>query len=223
MTKKRLWTTIIGSHMWGMEQEGSDLDVMEVYIAGSEEFLMRKGGIYEGGKRSELYGGMIDIVKYEIGFFIENLIKGNCNFIWGLMSPLVVFRKGASITSLQIDAYSNELEELREIFKDNLSKACYHSIKGLAMQNARKYLERDRHTKKWMKKLTLICRTVEFGINLIKNKKILFKKADDNTMYGYSSLMNKLDKAYEDSDLPEKTDEQPFLDYLLKLRLENLK
>jgi len=220
----RLWTTVVGSHLWGMEHEGSDTDFMEVYIADSKEFLIGKHRKYEGGEHIKSHDGSIDIVRYEIGHFIHQLIKGNCNYIWGLMSPLVC--KGSGDNFNVEKNTPKELQILRAIFKENLSKACYHSIHGLAVKNAKKYLTKDRYSEKWKKKLKLIIRTLLFGINLISQKSIIFEYREaffPLTESDYIYWLNMLDTVYEASDLPAKTDEKPFLDFLLKLRLRDLK
>jgi len=220
----RLWTTIVGSHMWGMEHPGSDIDFREIYIADSEEFLIGKHRKYEGGEEIKSFDKKIDIVRYEIGHFIHQLIKGNCNYIWILMSPLIV---GPNFDPCYYNIGEPKvLYELREIFMNNLSKACYHSIHGLAVKNARKYLTKDKYSDKWKKKLKLIIRTLLFGINLISQKSIIFKYAKavfplKESDYYY--WLHILEMVYYESDLPKKTDEKPFLDYLLKLRLRDLK
>lgn len=223
----RLWTTIIGSHMWGMEHPGSDTDFMEVYIADSKEFLKGNYRKYEGGIEIKDSDKKIDITRYEIGFFIRQLIKGNCNFIWGLFSPLVVY-DFSTPCYFQLYGEPEILYELREIFMNNLSKACYHSIRGLAVKNAKKYLTKDKYSDKWQKKLKLICRTLIFGVILLElgeiNFELSFYLGDGPlNISDYEYWLDKLDKVYETSDLPAKTDEKPFLDFLLKLRLRDLK
>jgi len=217
---KVLWIVITGSHMWGMNHEGSDLDVRELYQADSKEFLIGKHKKYEGGKPWKSPDGKVDGVRYEIGHFIKQLIKGNCNYIWALMSPLVC--KGEEDNYDYVSLYPLELLKLREIFMNNLSKACYHSTRGLAISNYKELNEMDKYSKKWHKKKQLIIRTLQFSINLIKYKKVMFNTSTSYNIGDIDYFLQKLDMVYLQSDLPEKPNEKPFLDYLLKLRLGNL-
>lgn len=212
-----LFTTIIGSHIWNMQREDSDVDYATVYLADSKDVLLGKK--IKGKQKQDEEK---DITYYELGHFISNLVKGNVNFIWAVMSPLVV------------GEYKSALRELREITSTNLSKNCFYSINGLAKHNIHHFItgERQWNTQSreidpnsliYKKKLNVIGRTLKFGINLLTWEKCMFEKVDIKKEEELWDLKNKLNEAFKNSSLPEKPDKEPFEKYLIKWRLYKLK
>lgn len=213
----KLFTTVIGSHMWGMEHPDSDLDYAIIYIADSKDILLGK---HIRGK--QVQDDFVDRTYYELGHFISNLLKGNCNFMWAVMSPIIEYE------------YKTSLRELREITSRNLAKNCYNSISGLAKHNIYHFITGERHDKTpkreidresllYKKKLNVIGRTLKFGINLLTWEKCLFEKVNIKNEEELWDLKNKLNEAYKNSTLPEKPDKEPFEKYLVKWRLHKMK
>lgn len=223
-----LFTTIIGSHMWGMERPDSDFDYSTVYMIESENVLLGKN--IRGKQKKD---GIDDITYYELLPFIENLIKMNCNYLWGVMSPIIKYE------------YKNALRELREITSTNLAKNAFFSINGMAKHNIYHFITGLRNkegaddtvNKRWTsksreidpnsviykKKLNVIGRSLKFGINLLTWEKCLFEKVNIKTEEELYDLKNKLNEAFKNSSLPEKPDKEPFEKYLIKWRLYKLK
>ena len=212
-----LFTTIVGSHMWGMERPDSDIDYAIVYLLNSRDVLLGK---HIKGKQTK--DNEVDTVYYELGHFVSNLLKGNCNFLWAVMSPI-------------IDAqYKNALQELREITSTNLAKNSFHSINGLAKHNIYHFITGEKHEKApekeidresalYKKKLNVIGRTLKFGINLLTWGKCMFQKVDIKAEEELWDLKTKLNEAYRSSMLPEKPNKEPFEKYVIKWRLYKMK
>lgn len=237
-----LFTTIVGSHMWNMQRPDFDVDYNTVYLENSRDILLGKK---ISGKQTQ--EGIYDTTYFELGHFIHNLIKGNVNFIWAVMSPLVE-RK-----------HKTALEELKEITAKNLAKNCFFSIDGLAKHNIYHFItgnknnisdlhedlelgyinkkQYDKKIKEWKsnsreidrksllykKKLNVIGRTLKFGVNLLTWGKCLFEKVDIKTEEELWELKNNLNHAFLNSVLPEKPDPEPFEKYLVKWRLYKMK
>ena len=115
-----LFTTEIGSTIWQMRHPKSDTDLFRVYVASTEEIL--KGTPNTKSKFTQ--EDNTDIALHEIGKVVEQLLKGNFNFLVGVMSPLTV-----SVIRQPLKRFYLKLED---IVKENVSKNWYHSIHGLA-------------------------------------------------------------------------------------------
>lgn len=204
-----LFSTNIGSHLWKMNHDDSDIDIGEVDIMDSRSFLL---GIKVKGKHKKKDEYNRDVQIQEIGHLISYLIKGNINAIWVVMSPL------------KVREYHGALGELREIVAKNYSKQTYHSVRGLAKHNVYHFIEHgDRESLKYKKKLGIIGRTLMFGINLLLWEKAMFNPVSIKNAEEIDELLERLSKALEQSKLPEKCNPEPFQNYLIKYRLLKLK
>ena len=88
---KNLFISCVGSHMWGMQNEESDIDLVMIYIAPTRSIL--RGERIPSTIRQEIAargGEIYDTLGWEIGHLINQLIKGNVNAIWYATSPLHV-------------------------------------------------------------------------------------------------------------------------------------
>ncbi len=225
--------------MWGQHHSKSDIDKFECYIFDSRSFLL--GNRHDGGHHSEVENEGIKIEKdtYEIGHVVRQLLKGNINFLWGVMSPKF------DLVTTNIDP---NMWELRRITRKSFSKATTHSIRGFAIHNLKHWFglivkrisSIDGSTlflivgkkkqklypddKKYQKIINTCARTVDFGIKLLNEGVLDFdnprgaKKPQD-----IIDLLNELETAYNFSKLPEKPDLKPFEEFLLYTRLNNLR
>ena len=204
---QQLFKTIIGSHLWKMDRPDSDIDEFIAYIVPTKDIL---SGILR--QNSHFTSGDRDVSRHEIGVVIEQLLKGNINFITGVMSNLIVFNK------------NHHLNDLRYITMTNVSKNCYNSIRGLSIANHKKFIHSGILTgAKLQKKLDLVMRTINLGITLMDTGKIRFEPVYDTTEEDVQAGLTALDISYSDSKLPARPDEKPFRDYLFELRLKELK
>ena len=94
-----LFETVVGSHAWNMNKPTSDIDIFQIYQVPTKDILsgiLRQNSHFTKGEDK-------DESRHEIGVVIEQLLKGNFNFVVGICSPIV-----------NEDKYGY-LKELREI------------------------------------------------------------------------------------------------------------
>lgn len=207
MDTKTLWKTNVGSHMWGMNRPDSDVDIFEAYSVPTKSIL--RGRARQNSHNSKIDGN--DIAKHEVEKVMEMLIKGNLNFVLGVMSPIII-------------QDSHELQLIRSIFKQNLSKNIYHSIHGMAVHNYQKYFEKEKDVT-W-KKLAQVLRLLNFGNTLLLEEKVEFKAIPWETTIHIDEIRQKildLDRAYGESNLPGAPDEELYRDWLEVIRMNDLK
>ena len=228
-----LFKTNIGSHMWKMNHENSDIDIAVIYLMDSRDWML--GKIPKG---KQIQTGEYDYTYYELEHVINHLLKGNCNYLWAVMSPLIDY------------GYRTAIRDLRQIVSTNLAKNCFFSINGLSKHNIYHYItgektteidigylterkmsrktkapiyEIDTNSKIYKKKLNVIGRTILFGINLLVWGKCMFEKVNVENVEDLWALKNKLNESFKNSHLPEKPDPKPFEDYLIKWRIKKMK
>lgn len=203
-----LFTTCAGSHMWSMDIEQSDIDLFHAYMVPSRVLL--EGRRYPETlpqKISLKDGREYDEVWWEIGHLVDQLIKGNANAIWFTMSPLVVCDSPA-------------LQELRDLVQNNLSRATYCSLRGIANSHLSDAHQRPSCA---AKSLRTAMRTITFGLEMLINGRLAFLPArQEITFEEVQMAMSDLGEAYRESRLPDRPDEEPFRNYLYRLRMENL-
>ncbi len=160
-----------------------------------------------------------DARTFEIGHVIKQLLAGNINHMWGVMSPITEM-----IYSLDTD--NVPLMQLRTIVENNPAKNIYNSTRGLAMHNIKHFLEMrkevDDDGRKYHKKLNTIARTVLFGINYLQGNGFVFQKTDYNKRDDLDALLAELDTAYEGCEFPQHPDETPYTEFLINLRRKML-
>jgi len=203
--KNELWSTVVGSHMWGMQKSDSDMDIFVCYLAPTKDILVGKNpkSIEDKFKESK-----IDMTTHELGKVVRMLLVGNVNFVWGVTSPNV-----ASSSPLH--------KELLFIYKQNAAKNCFFSIDGLFRHNYRDYVEKVDKPKP--KRLVMMYRTLQFGQHVLDTGKFEYKSVDfDVDIEMLKSAHEDLKSAYEASDLPEKPDSTPFLEFLVRARILEL-
>ena len=208
---RNLYVSCVGSHMWGMNNEQSDIDLVMIYIAPTRAIL--RGENFPFTVRQQIApknGEIYDTLGWEIGHLIDQLIKGNINAIWYATSPLVI-------------KPSRVQEELSDLVRANLSRLTYHSIKGMAESQIKSDETPEKKPKIPGKGYRTALRTINFGIKLLSEARICFAPV----LHAPSSeevmeRMEQLDEAYLKSPLPDRPDEEAFRELLLKLRMEEM-
>jgi hypothetical protein len=244
MTETELSVTNVGSHMWKMNHENSDTDLFQIYVADTKQILRGEFDFIHSS--SETNNGKtgkykVEIVRHEIGKVISELLDGNVNFLWGVMSPIIINELG--YTSVKVNntihlvdkprclednplfTYGSYLGDLKRIVIANPCKGCYNSIRGLAIANKKKYINDsniDLTIKK--KKTKIILRTLRFGINYLKGHGFLFDRPPEGNfdMELINPWIMELDNAYKSSLYPEKPNEKMFRDFLYYVRMVGL-
>jgi predicted nucleotidyltransferase len=228
-----LFVTSVGSHLWGMNTQESDLDVFKVFVVPTRDFLAGTANVKSRFERipplTEIIEGYqlrsdlpCDIASHEVGTVINQLLKGNINFICGVMSPIVLFQHSFNWDPKKLYAKSPfslqaEIEKLRSIVVETISKNCYNSIKGMADANYRKYIisgvDQSEH------RCNTIARAVKFGIELLSSGNFVFSAVENTLPTDIPILISALDIAYKKSKLPEQPDEKKYRDWLYEVRI----
>ena len=199
----KLFSTVIGSHIWKMNRPDSDWDIFEVYIAPSTEIL--KGRLYTSSEFKQKDN--VDTAIHEIGKVISQTIKGNLNFLIGIMSPITV----------ETSPYH---QELKTLVQQNLSKNCFQSIHGMSKGNYLKYIASGKDPSET--RCNKVYRVIKYGIHLLRTGTFKFEPTYDTTPSMIEQGLDELKGALERSPLPDTTDPEPFENFLLNLRLDEL-
>ena len=203
-----LFETVIGSHIWKMNHEGSDLDLFRCYISDTKDILL--GKVPQNTFDQAIPN--VDVQISEIGTVISQLMHCNFNYLVAIHSPIVMFDN------------SSVLAKLRELSLKGLSKEAYYSIFGMCMQNYKKYIETGKDVSE--KRCNAIARTAKFGYNLLANRTIVFEGVSGFTPEKLSAAIEELTVAKENSTLPEKCPagiKRKFEELLIELRISDLK
>ena len=209
---RTVFISCTGSHMWEMDTAESDIDLVIIYIAPTRSLLRGERILPTVRQRMTAHRGEIyDTLGWEIGHLINQLIRGNVNAIWYATSPLVIMPSAVQ-------------EELSTIVRANLSRATYHSIRGMAESQIKSEGKPANDPRIAGKGYRTALRTIEFGIRLLSEGRICFSPANgEPDAEKVWEGMRRLEEAYESSPLPDRPDEDVFRDFLLRLRLEEMK
>lgn len=211
------WETNVGSHMWQMERPESDTDIFACVISRTDSLLAGYPPARPNAfTKEEPDGGKRDYSVFEIGHVVNQVIKSNVNFLWGVFSPL----------RLRVDAELRpQYDEFMQLAKISLSKDCYHSIHGLAKSNYERYIrDKDLPDKKRAKKARQVVRTIRFGINLLEEETLVFAPVWEAVLSDIPIALKDLEKAHSVSKLPETCpNEKAIRDWLVRLRMGVMK
>lgn len=206
-----LLETLCGSHAWKMNHAKSDEDRFILYSDDPHAILDGSAR----GSSAEIQTDTIDSSYHEAGHAVEQLMKGNINFIAGVCSP-------------SVKTHSFWSEDLRLVIRGNPSKAPYNSINGLATQNYRRYLHPDgrgtANCDEPEKKTGQVVRVLRWGIEYLTTGKMRFDPVDV-TKYQWSdipALQKELADALAASNLPDAPDPAPFRAWLHDMRMDYL-
>lgn len=194
-----------------MEDISSDHDLFICYRDPATKYMSTSGFSQTRPMvKAQYLDQWYDIQYMEIGHLIRLLIKGNVNAIWAVCSPLIEDNK------------CEYLFMLRNVTKDNLSKASYNSIRGMAISQLNDAQKRAdvRDSQKSMK---TAMRTLIFGTSLLWRRGINFAPYTQNvTETMIEGQLVYMERALATSSLPDKPDAQQFEDVLLKIRHDEL-
>lgn len=231
MNENYLFVTEVGSRMWGMEKFASDYDLFHCYQQPAREYL--RTSTFEKSRPAKSFtadsewclnqpwfhntpapaipiGAEVDAQYMEIGHLVNLLKKGNVNAIWAVCSPVV-------------HQNSQTLRELKQITLDNLSRASYASIKGMAMSELSDATKR-KAVRDPQKNLQTCIRTLWFGHTLLTGGGVYFSPVtQDVTEADCQHEFERLDIAYETKKVGrEKPDPVPFDDFLFRIRMKEI-
>jgi len=216
--RKIIGETVVGSHIWKMNHANSDLDLWRIYVVDTKDLLKGIAKTKSKHKKikadwrpedelEEFYGIDTDIKEHEAGNVVVQLLKGNINYIVGVLSPIV--RINTPI-----------FQRLRDLTRTHISKNCFHSIRGKAKNNYKNFILSGKDTS--LHKCNQIMRVIQFGIRILHENEVEFRPTYKTLATEIPGTIEWLEWHYNHSDLPEKVPEEPFREWLLKLRLRNL-
>ena len=202
-----LFISGVGSHMWKMEYPGSDIDRVIVYRAPTRWLLDGTGISKTIAQRKYFVGEQeFDDQGMEIGHLVNLLIKCNVNALWTSTSPIVF--DGVDVR-----------KDLCCITKKNLSREVHDSCLGMATSQYKDAMKEEGNLD-ITKKMATAKRTLQFGIRILKLGLIDYVPITRATRTDIENSMYELDRAYEESTLPDKADPKPFRNWLYRLRTE---
>lgn len=203
-----IFQSIVGSQSWGMARPDSDTDLFVVYTASPFDLLA--GRTQHGSFFDQSVPG-VDYQVHEAGRVVEQILKGNVNFIQGITSPCstVCNRQGF---------------DLRRLVMENPAQNCYESIRAMAKSNYKKYMERPEAEAfdPSPKRCGTIVRNLRFGATLLRTGRFEYRNPGPCTVADVESAMEELEKAKAESTLPEAPAEAPYREWLLNLRMSQV-
>ena len=201
--KEIIGRTMIGSHIWKMNHKDSDKDYFEIYSEDIYDILSHVAKYKSTFKQSN----GIDVHSHEVSHVVNQVLKGNINFVIGVLSPIIVVR-------------TDEFISLRDLVRRTISKNIYHSIHGMTTGNYIKYIQKaDTYTEH---KCNQILRAIEFGIKVLQKGKLEFKPYTNGSPDEILEKLSELEYSYLVSPLKESPPENSLRTWLLFHRIGQL-
>jgi hypothetical protein len=204
---RTLFRSIVGSRLFHDEKPTSDYDICDIFQVPTKVIL--EGRWWPQTKPQQKYledGKQYEATYWEIGHLIQQLIKGNQNAIWMATSDLELI-------------HWEHREKLDKIVRENLSKASFKSIAGMATSQYEDSFKRNLGEKG----IRSAWRTANFGAILLREGRLQYLKTPDwIDECEYFKMMDELDGAVVESQLPPMPDPEPFYKFLYKIRREDL-
>lgn len=204
---KSLW----GSHAWGLDHPGSDMDYFTVYVDDPRKLLGLSKGRHGASIRNKQETHKTDEMKHDIGHVAAMLRNMNVNYVIGVMSPAVEYT-------------TPEMKRLQDILRRFPCRDIYKSAMGLADGNFKKYiLMREEDTPK---KRRLIMRNLLFARRVIEDGVFDFKvvKPDDEfTIEQMGDAFRDLKKAYEASEMRREVPHDMLDRWVFDIRMDRLR
>jgi predicted nucleotidyltransferase len=207
-----LFVTEVGSRMWGMAKFASDYDLFHVYQTPSKDYLV--SGNFGSTKPAKSWvdekNREIDAQYMEIGHLVNLLKKGNINAMWAVCSRVV--HKDSEV-----------LQQLKYITLQNLSKASYPSICGMAISQL-KDAEKRKEVRDPQKSLWSCKRTLEFGHTLLTGGGVFLQcnSGYEMTEEILQKEFDRLDEAHKMSKLPDAPNPKHFDNFIYRLRMKEI-
>jgi uncharacterized protein len=128
MVGRQIFLSISGSDLFGIP-EPADCDVRGAHLLTEDQFWknLRRG---KPKWTIEKQFNKMDFVSFEVGNYLNEMLKPNVNFIEQVLSPLSLVR-------------SPGFEEMQDIARDCISKSMYSHWKGFAMHTSYHAVDED--------------------------------------------------------------------------------
>lgn len=229
-----LCVTVSGAHLYGFPSPDSDYDLRGAYVLPLTSVIGLDRPEETVTRAFEQGGRQIDLVAHDIKKFLTLLLKRNGYALEQLYSPLMVQGGRA-------------FEELRELAQGCITRHVYHHYNGFARSQIEQF---ESESPPRVKTLLYVYRALLTGILLLETGRVeanlprlnetfrlpfipdlIAQKQQedavlveaDTTLHGDTivRLQRRLDRAFEESALPERPTNRPALnDFLVRVRLE---
>jgi predicted nucleotidyltransferase len=229
-----LFVTVSGAHLYGFPSPDSDIDLRGAHLLPLCDVVGLSPPSGETIERKlDLAGTEVELVSHDLGKYLRLLVKNNGYVLEQVLSPLVVMGEGF-------------LAELRPLARRCITRHHYHHYRGF-LATQRKMLEKQQP--KVVKTLLYAYRVVLSGIHLLRTGEVEANLPRLADLYGTSfvaeliaqkrqekvaapgldwayhdaqltELETELDRAFQESSLPENRDRESVNRFLVELRLQ---
>lgn len=214
-----LFVTISGAHLYGFPSPDSDVDLRGCHLLPLRELIGLDMPEQTEERKMDLAGTEVEWVSHDLGKYLRLLVKNNGYVLEQIFSPLIVM--GGEF-----------LEELRPLARRCITRHHYHHYRGF-LATQRKLL--DKQQPKRIKTVLYAYRVVLTGIHLLRTgeveahlprlaqeyerpylEQLIAQKQQEKAMaadldwafheHQLTELEAQLDRAFEESPLPEARD-----------------
>ncbi len=226
-----LFVTVSGAHLYGFPSPDSDVDLRGCHRLPLRDLVGLDAPPQTIEPEFDLHGTEVELVSHEVGKYLRLLVRNNGYVLEQIFSPLVVTGR-------------EFLDELRPIARRCITRHHYHHYRGFYARQ-RKMI--DKEQPKRVKPVLYAYRVLMTGIHLLRTGEVeanlrrlnrhfrlafledlvALKTVERATVdldwefqaARLAELEGQLDRAYEESGLPEDRDRQIVNQLLLRLRL----
>lgn len=196
--------TLVGSRAFGTHRPDSDYDFYNVYAAPVEGLL--DGSVSPKSSHPPADENNHSHQYHEAERVINQLLKGNINDYMGVLG--------------KEQTWTEDGAALRGLLLANAGKNIVHSTRGIMDNMHRKYIEFDHPEPK---RVNLVCRVAKWTTGLLTKGYPDWNAPTTTDPNDIPMYMDRLNLAYAQSHLPERPDEKPYREWLLKLRLREVR
>jgi predicted nucleotidyltransferase len=225
------FVTVSGAHLYGFPSPDSDVDLRGAHLLPLREVVGLDLPEQTVERKLDLAGVEVELVSHDLGKYLRLLVKNNGYVLEQIFSPLVVTGQGF-------------LDELRPLARRCVTRHHYHHYRGF-IATQRRLLARQEP--KVTKTVLYAYRVLLTGIHLLRtgeveanlprlaqeyqrpflNELIAQKREEKGTAAGLDwpshdarlrELEGLLEKAYQESTLPEDRDRRPVSEFLVRRR-----
>lgn len=230
-----LFVTVSGAHLYGFPSPDSDIDLRGCHLLPLRDVVGLSPPAGETVERKlDLAGTEVELVSHDVGKYLRLLVKNNGYVLEQIFSPLVVTGE-------------EFLTELRPLARRCITRYHYHHYRGF-LATQRKMLEKQEP--KVVKTLLYAYRVILTGIHLLTTGEVEANLPGLAELYGQSfvadliaqkcqekitapeldwslhdaqlsALEAKLDRAFQESSLPEDRDRAAVNRLLIDYRLHH--
>ena len=226
-----LFVTVSGSHLYGFPSADSDVDLRGCHKLPLRDVVGLDLPRQTIEPKFDLHGTEVELVSHEVGKYLRLLVRNNGYILEQIFSPLVILGQ-------------EFLDQLRPIAHGCITRHHYHHYRGF-YATQRKLIEKEEP--KRVKPILYAYRVLMTGIHLLDTGRVEANLLRLNERFGFgfldelvaqksveqaaaqvdwgfhagrlAELENRLDRAYEQSKLPEDRDRAAVNELLVRLRL----